>query len=169
MNHSIRVCVFLVFFLTQNLFAQTTEEEFRYTIYGYQEQLIKGMNDKEGYFWKPFSSYRFTDDGNRLMKKSQLSQFDFIGLYHIGTSRPCAMVCIYKERLEESVENWQFIGLVLPQSPQGLRAMAENYLVDEIKFPTHIGLKYQLALSHFAMALSQVNDFLSAEKISNYE
>ncbi|NJO87153.1 MAG: hypothetical protein HC821_03880 [Lewinella sp.] len=36
-----------------SLSAQTTEEEYRYVTYGYQEQLEKGLDDKKGYSWKP--------------------------------------------------------------------------------------------------------------------
>lgn len=86
----------MVLWCTQ-IYGQTTEEEFQYVTYGYREQLQKGLDDKDGYYWKPILQHKFQYESDKFFRKeTHIGLFDFEGLYRKGSSTPCATVAIYR-------------------------------------------------------------------------
>ncbi len=136
--------------------AQTTEEEYLYATFGYNEQLDKGMDDKKGYSWKTLTDYNFVNKKGTLMwKKSQVSKFEFEGLYRDGESAPCAIVTIYKEDEDMKKKDGVFLCIPHPDSGQDVLAKAETYFQEEIDFDADVLSYYSLALSKLAIHLAQ--------------
>ena len=139
-----------------NTYAQTTEEEYLYVTFGYDEQLDKGLDDKKGYSWKPLTDYKFVNKKGTLMwKKSQVSKFEFEGLYRDGESTPCAIVSIYKEDADMKKKDGVFVCIPHPDSGQEVLAKAETYFLEEIDFDADVLSYYSLALSKLAIHMAQ--------------
>lgn len=135
------------------LFSQTTEEEYQYVTYGYREQLQKGLDDKDGYFWKPIIQHRFQYEVDKFFgKETHNGLFDFEGLYRLGNSTPCATVAIYREKDNMSKKDGVFICIPHHDSTQGIFDKAENYFKKEVCFPKEIMHFYVIGLGKLAMA-----------------
>ncbi len=138
------------------VYAQTTAEEYLYATFGYNEQLDKGLDDKKGYSWKALTDYKFVNNKGTLMwKKSQVSKFEFEGLYRDGESAPCAIVVIYKEDEDMKKKDGVFICIPHPDSGQEILAKAEKYFREEIDLDADVTTYYSLALSKLAIYLAQ--------------
>lgn len=144
--------------LRNEIFSQTTEEEYLYTTYGYKEQLLKGLDDKKGYSWKPLSKYIFmsTDKGIPLVGKSggTMSKFEFEGLFREGGAVPCAIVAIYKATEDMQKRDAVFIPIPHPRSEKNIIAKAEQYFTEEIKLKPKVQTEYVFALGNLAMELA---------------
>ena len=70
--------------------AQTTEEEYNYVTKGYKVQMESGLDMKKGYTLKDLGNWslNFGSDGTR--------EATFKGLYRDNSSKPCAIMLIYK-------------------------------------------------------------------------
>ena len=149
----------LLLLLTFNFilgYAQTTEEEYLYVTYGYDEQLDKGLDDKKDYAWKPLTDYKFTNNqGSLIWKKSKVSKFEFEGLYRENENAPCAIVVIYKEQENQKKKDGIFICLPHPNSSQEIIKKAELYFREKIDFKPDLLNYYSLALSKLAVYLAQ--------------
>lgn len=143
------------FFFTTQLFGQTSEEEFLYANLGYKEQLLKGLDDKKGYSWKPLSDYTYSDKKGMIGKKFQQSKFLFEGLYRDGESTPCALVAIYLENETMEKKNGTFICIPHPNSGQTVAGKARDYFDDEVKFNSDQLFHYSIALGRLSMYLAQ--------------
>ncbi len=153
-----RTYIFLLCFLSLfvNLaFGQTSEEEFLYANLGYKEQLLKGLDDKKGYNWKPLSDYTFSDKKGMLGKKSFSSKFIFEGLYRDGEDEPCAIVGIYLENETMEKKNGTFMCIPHPNSGQSVIGKARSYFDDDVKFNSDQLFEYSIALGRLAMLLAQ--------------
>ncbi len=138
------------------LFCQTSEEEYLYVTYGYKEQLLKGLDDKKGYYWKPITEYKFTDESGTLVwKKSMVSKFEFEGLYRDDETAPCAIVAIYKSNETMKKKDSVFIPIPHADSSQETIAKAKKYLEEDINFAKSTLSFYSLALGKLAMVLAQ--------------
>lgn len=146
------------FFAVLPLSAQTTEDEYLYVTYGYKEQLLKGLDNKKGYTWKPLMQYVFMtgDKAIPLVGKSSstLSKFEFEGLYRENAPTPCAIVAIYKATEEMLKRDAVFIPILHPQSSKDIIAKAEKYFEEEIKLKSKVQTEYIFALGNLAMYLA---------------
>ena len=142
--------------LSHDLFSQTTHDEYLYTTYGYKEQLLKGLDDKKGYSWKPITEFAFTQKAGKLMwKKSSRSKFEFEGLYRVGEYAPCSIVVIYKEQEHLPKREGTFICLPHPNSGKDILAKSAQYFEEEIGFEKNVLNYYSQSLSKLAMVLAQ--------------
>lgn len=130
--------------------AQTSEEEFLYANLGYQEQLLKGLDDKKGYRWKVITEYLYQDK-----PKHPKRSFQFEGLYREGERRPCAIVVIYREDRQEEKRDGTFFCIPSSESEAEILAKAQTYFVKEVKFNDSVKLAYIQALSKLAMYLAR--------------
>jgi len=150
------VLFILLLFCWAHSTAQTSEEEYLYVTYGYKEQLLKGLDDKKGYSWKPITEYKYVNDSGTLVwKKSLVSKFEFEGLYRSGETAPCAIVAIYKEDETMKKKDGQFICIPHADSGQDIIAKAKKYFEEEIGFDKNILSYYSLGLSKLAITLAQ--------------
>jgi len=135
--------------------SQTTDEEYLYVTYGYKEQLLKGLDDKDGYSWSTLAEFPFVNaSGNLLWKKSIPSKFVFEGLYRDDESRPCAIVAIYKEKADMARKDGLFICLPHPESGQDIIGKAKVYFEEEIDFDKDLLNYYSQGLHKLAMTLA---------------
>ena len=143
--------------LAYNLtFSQTTEEEYLYVTYGYKEQLLKGLDDKKGYSWRSVTEFKFTDESGTLTwKRSQVSKFEFEGLYRTSENFPCAIFAIYKEKEDMKKKDGVFICIPSANSGQDIIAKAKKYFEEEIDFERSTLSYYCLGLSKMAIVLAQ--------------
>ena len=147
----------LILFLSHPIFSQTSNEEYLYTTYGYKEQLLKGLDDKKGYHWKPLTEFSFTHQAGKLVwKKSSQSKFEFEGLYRVGEYAPCSIVAIYKEQAHLPKKDGVFICLPHPNSSGEIMTKATQYFEEEIEFDKHLLNYYSQGLSKLAMVIAQV-------------
>jgi hypothetical protein len=138
------------------LSAQTTDEEYLYLTYGYKEQLLKGLDDKKGYSWKPLAEFKFSNESGKLMwKKALISKFEFEGLIRENETAPCAIVAIYKEKEDMKKRDGLFIPIPHADSGQDIIAKARKYFEEEIEFDKNILSFYSLGLSKLAVVLAQ--------------
>lgn len=139
-----------------SLLGQTTEEEFLYTALGYKEQLLKGLDDKAGYRWKPICGYTFPNESGKLIwKKSAISSFEFEGLYRSGENAPCSIVAIFKEDAAARKRDGLFICLPDPASGQEIIAKARKYFLEEVELSDKELEEYTFALGKLALTLAQ--------------
>ncbi len=145
----------LALFFCLSAKSQTTEEEYLYVTYGYKEQLLKGLDDKDGYSWSTLAEFPFVNaSGNLLWKKSIPSKFVFEGLYRDDESRPCAIVAIYKEKADMARKDGTFICLPHPESGQEIIGKAKVYFEEEIDFDKDLLNYYSQGLHKLAMTLA---------------
>lgn len=69
----------------------TTEEEFNYLTKGYAIQLSSGLDMKKGYTLTDMGKWPL-DYGNSVQRTTS-----FKGLYREGSTKPCAILMIYKK------------------------------------------------------------------------
>lgn len=151
----ITLIIYLIAICCIQLFGQTTEEEYQYVTYGYREQLQKGLDDKEGYYWKPIYQHKFQYEVDKFFRKeTHIGLFDFEGLFRKGSSTPCATVAIYREKDNMSKKDGLFICLPHHESTQGISDKAELHLKEKACFSKQIMHHYIVALGKMAMAYS---------------
>lgn len=145
--------------LSMACFSQTSEEEYLYVTYGYKEQLLKGLDDKKGYSWRPITEFNFLNDSGKLVwKKSLPSKFEFEGLYRDEEDTPCAIVAIYKEKESMKKKDGLFICIPHAKSDQAILAKADTYFEEEIDFDKAVLKHYSGGLSKLAIVLAQHGD-----------
>ena len=138
------------------LLGQTTEEEYLYVTYGYKEQLLKGLDDKKGYAWKPLLEYRFTYDNEKLIgHKAVLQLVTFEGLYREKETHPCAIVAIYRKDDGMKKRDGIFICIPHPNSGSDIYAKMETYLREKVELNAVQLRNYALALSKLSITLAQ--------------
>jgi len=148
MNMKIIIPIILTtFFLLNKLQCQTSEEEYLYATYGYQEQLQKGLDDKKGYYWKVLTDYVFVDESRKLLlKQNKVSKFEFEGLFRTAESVPCAIVVIYKKDENQKKKDGLFISIPHADSGQDIIAKAELYFEKKVDFNRELLKHYSLGL-----------------------
>lgn len=138
------------------LSAQTSGEEYLYLTYGYKEQLLKGLDDKKGYSWKPLAEFKFSNESGKLMwKKALVSKFEFEGLFRENETAPCAIVAIYKEKEDIKKKDGLFIPIPHADSGQEIIGKAKTYFEEEVDFDKNVLSFYSLGLSKLAIVLAQ--------------
>ncbi|HFA51000.1 MAG TPA: hypothetical protein ENJ95_18470 [Bacteroidetes bacterium] len=148
----------VLFFVSDSIYSQTTEEEYLYVTYGYKEQLLKGLDDKKGYHWEILTEYKFREKSSGLpligSKGLPPGKFEFEGLHRSGEDAPCAIVAIYKEK--ENMEKWDglFIPIPHPESDTEVLDRGKKYYTKDVKFKSEVQTQYILALQKLAMYLA---------------
>lgn len=149
------IIFFSVFTYQNDAIAQTSEQEYLYSIHGYKEQLQKGLDDKKGYFWKPLFQHKFPHRKNGFFSGQFLTGiFDFEALHREGESKPCAFVVIFREQEGISKKDGIFICIPHPKTEKDIQAMAEKYLIEESKFSENVFRQYAIGLSKLAITLA---------------
>lgn len=142
-------------FFQPDALSQTTEEEYLYTIYGYKEQLQKGLDDKKGYTWKPLFQYRFSYKKSGFMGgQYQTGVFDFEGLHRGEEAKPCAIVAIFREREGLTKKDGTFVCIPHPKTEKDIQGKAEKYLLEEARFSENVFQQYAVALGKLAIKLA---------------
>lgn len=159
MKRSIILFIAMIFVLSL-AHSQTSEEEFLYLTYGYKEQLLKGLDDKKGYYWTVATDYKFVHEktGLPFLGGNDVGggKFEFEQLFREGENAPCAIVAIYKEKENMEKRDGLFIPIPHPESGQEVLRRAKDYLTKEVKFKPEIRTQYILAMHKLAMHMATV-------------
>jgi hypothetical protein len=146
---------FLGFGNQNDIFSQTTQEEYLYVTFGYKEQLQKGLDDKKGYSWKPLMQHQFSYKKNGFLNAQfQTGVFDFEALYRDTVARPCAFGIIFRERQGIAKKDGVFVCIPHPLSDKDIHLKAEKYVLEEAKFSESVFQQYAVALGKLAIKLS---------------
>lgn len=102
--------ILVILFLTINLNAQTTEEEYNFITKGYKVQLESGLDMKKGYVLKDLGTHslNFGSEGTR--------EAEFKGLYKTVDNKLCAIMLIYRRPSTNYVEYFCIPSSDAPQS-----------------------------------------------------
>ena len=137
--------------------SQTTEEEYLYLTFGYQEQLQNGLDDKEGYYWKPVLDEYYTEDkGIPVINRSKQSGlFKFEALMRTGEDHPSALVAIYLEDHKMKKRDGLFIPIPSSKSNPVIIGKANWYLEEELKLDRTTFRNYSIALQRLAIHIAE--------------
>ncbi len=138
------------------VFSQTSDEEYQYVTYGYREQLQKGLDDKDGYYWKPVYEYRFEYQEDKFFGKNKfIGLFSFEALFRKDDSTPCAIVAIYRAKDHWPKKDGVFLCIPHHKSMKGVFSNTEKYMEEEVDFTDDVMFNYSIAAGRMAMAVSE--------------
>ncbi|MBC6996158.1 hypothetical protein QWY85_05015 [Neolewinella lacunae] len=136
--------------LVSPLQAQTSQEEYLYVVYGYKEQLAKGLDNKDGYTWESLYQYDFSYQQAKLLgKETKKGRFLFSVLRKKDTNEYRATVVIFLDESNRMQSEGMFWCIPHPKSTSALKEQSHEYLATELKLPPEILLGYAQALEGF--------------------
>ena len=141
------IVIFLLAFSFQNLFSQTTQEEYNYITKGYKIQLESGLDMKKGYSLTELESWGLTHN-------SEKRNCTFKGLFREGQSKPCAIMLIYKRT---DLANGAVFYICIPShdAPENIWEQTLGFINDNFKENIQLNNTVIWALMKFASQETQ--------------